>query len=249
MMVNAEIEGNSSINRSYDCDTLSSASWSSIGCNQICENSEVPNISSKIDRIAMSNASDIHIGNRIIYNAPVTITHKSIKDKKVFMEKFFKKIKTQKKNLVIGIFVISLIISSISVIFLLPLNKNPTSEIPNLELYPEEKVIQGRTLKIVKRSEWEAVNPKGELVEFNQLPLSQLLIIHTVTAKCSSQSACGEILRQMQDYHINEKGWNDIGYNYIIGSDGVVYEGNCFLSIWQIIKNGIELLICFYSYR
>ena len=39
------------------------------------------------------------------------------------------------------------------------------------------------------------------------------------------QNSCAENLREMQDIHI---GWNfgDIGFNFVIGNDGNVFEGN-----------------------
>lgn len=32
-------------------------------------------------------------------------------------------------------------------------------------------------------------------------------------------------LKILQNYHINEKKWSDIGYNFLVGEDGNVYEG------------------------
>lgn len=29
----------------------------------------------------------------------------------------------------------------------------------------------------------------------------------------------------MQTYHIESKSWDDIGYNFLVGGDGSVYEG------------------------
>ncbi len=34
-----------------------------------------------------------------------------------------------------------------------------------------------------------------------------------------------EVIRSIANYHVNHKGWADIGYHYLIGRDGRVYEG------------------------
>ncbi|XP_017872994.1 PREDICTED: peptidoglycan-recognition protein SC2-like, partial [Drosophila arizonae] len=36
---------------------------------------------------------------------------------------------------------------------------------------------------------------------------------------------CAQELRNIQSYHMNSLGWADIGYNFLIGGDGAVYEG------------------------
>lgn len=36
---------------------------------------------------------------------------------------------------------------------------------------------------------------------------------------------CVRAVRDIQDYHIETKGWDDIGYNFLIGGDGSVYVG------------------------
>ncbi|KAH8317287.1 hypothetical protein KR074_002232, partial [Drosophila pseudoananassae] len=56
-------------------------------------------------------------------------------------------------------------------------------------------------------------------------PIRYVVIHHTVTAECSGLLQCAEILQNMQSYHQNELNYNDISYNFLIGSDGVVYEG------------------------
>ena len=32
-------------------------------------------------------------------------------------------------------------------------------------------------------------------------------------------------VRGTQNYHMDSLGWSDIGYNYLIGDDGRIYEG------------------------
>ena len=57
------------------------------------------------------------------------------------------------------------------------------------------------------------------------LPVSYLFIHHTAGAQCSTRDACSAQMRSIQAYHMDTNGWADIGYNYLVGGDGAVYEG------------------------
>ncbi|XP_068989298.1 peptidoglycan-recognition protein SC1a-like [Neodiprion pinetum] len=55
---------------------------------------------------------------------------------------------------------------------------------------------------------------------------AQLVIIHhTKTESCYKQALCHAKVRKIQDEHINNNSWSDIGPNFLIGEDGNVYEG------------------------
>lgn len=36
---------------------------------------------------------------------------------------------------------------------------------------------------------------------------------------------CARLVRDFQTYHIESKGWDDIGYNFLVGGDGSIYVG------------------------
>ena len=42
---------------------------------------------------------------------------------------------------------------------------------------------------------------------------------------CFKQETCSEIVRSYQNLHIDVRGWIDIGYQFVIGEDGNIYEG------------------------
>ena len=56
-------------------------------------------------------------------------------------------------------------------------------------------------------------------------PVNYVVILHTETQNCSTQSRCVFLTRNIQNYHIERRGWLDIGYSFLIGGDGNVYEG------------------------
>ncbi|KAL5277609.1 PGLYRP3 family protein [Megaselia abdita] len=79
-------------------------------------------------------------------------------------------------------------------------------------------------LNIVPKSEWLGKPSKGELTRSN-VPLSKVIIIHTATGDCTTKNDCYRVVRDIQAYHMNEKHYDDIGYNFLIGSDGNVFVG------------------------
>ncbi|XP_037025988.1 peptidoglycan-recognition protein LB [Bradysia coprophila] len=83
------------------------------------------------------------------------------------------------------------------------------------------------SLAVVTRSEWGA-NP-SKLVECTNGSAPHVLIHHSyIPAHCNNTDDCKRAMRSMQNFHQNERGWNDIGYNFAIGGDGQIYEGRGF---------------------
>ncbi|KAF5303123.1 hypothetical protein FQA39_LY10130 [Lamprigera yunnana] len=76
---------------------------------------------------------------------------------------------------------------------------------------------------IISRGEWEARRPDS--VEYIIFPVNMVIIHHTVTPQCYTRKACSAAIRSMQNYHIDSVDYGDIGYNFLIGGDGNVYEG------------------------
>lgn len=58
------------------------------------------------------------------------------------------------------------------------------------------------------------------------LPVPFVVVHHGGMRKyCTTMGECAAIVRSYQNYHIDFNGWNDIGYNFLVGEDGNVYEG------------------------
>ena len=78
---------------------------------------------------------------------------------------------------------------------------------------------------IISRRGWGARAPRS-IARFPSSPVRFVVIHHGGSrAYCTTQSSCTAIVRGYQNHHMNIKGWLDIGYNFVVGEDGNVYEG------------------------
>lgn len=48
---------------------------------------------------------------------------------------------------------------------------------------------------------------------------------HTASEEGFSQADNVHLIRLIQSYHVESLKWDDIAYNFAIGSDGYIYEG------------------------
>ncbi|KPP71098.1 hypothetical protein Z043_110020, partial [Scleropages formosus] len=79
---------------------------------------------------------------------------------------------------------------------------------------------------IIPRCQWGARPYRGTPVQL-KLPLSFVYIHHTLSPRqpCHSFQKCATNMRAMQRFHQDDRGWDDIGYSFVVGSDGYLYEG------------------------
>ncbi|RNA10805.1 peptidoglycan-recognition SC2-like [Brachionus plicatilis] len=76
---------------------------------------------------------------------------------------------------------------------------------------------------IVSRAEWGARAPIGSSEMSNPVPY--VVIHHGATAACATKSSCINLVKSYQILHMDTNKWDDIGYSFIVGEDGNVYEG------------------------
>ena len=82
---------------------------------------------------------------------------------------------------------------------------------------------------VVSKSEWDGLNPAH--VQYLPRPVDLVIIAHTVTPTCNTDQRCAELVRNIQTNQIENLGFWDIGYNFIIGGNGKVYEGAGWLHV------------------
>ncbi|XP_008412532.1 N-acetylmuramoyl-L-alanine amidase-like [Poecilia reticulata] len=80
--------------------------------------------------------------------------------------------------------------------------------------------------QIIPRCQWGAKASRDTPIPLS-LPLRFLYVHHTYepSAPCLSFSSCSRNMRSMQRFHQEDRGWNDIAYSFVVGSDGYIYEG------------------------
>jgi len=78
---------------------------------------------------------------------------------------------------------------------------------------------------IISREGWGARPPSGTPTKLPS-QVGTAVIHHGGTATyCTTQAECASIIRAYQNYHMDTNGWDDIGYNFLVGEDGNIYEG------------------------
>jgi len=99
---------------------------------------------------------------------------------------------------------------------------------------------------IVTRAQWGARAPKS--TSRITRPVPKMFIHHTETPRCTTTDRCKSIVKSIQNYHMDTQKWDDIGYNFLVGEDGNVYEGRGWNNVgahargWNPTSYGIALL-------
>jgi hypothetical protein len=83
---------------------------------------------------------------------------------------------------------------------------------------------------VVSRAQWGSPDPYGEAFRNTDLewfpsyvPVTQAFIHHTVNSNYSSDFS--SVVRGIWQFQTYTRGWGDIGYNYLVDSNGTIYEG------------------------
>lgn len=98
-----------------------------------------------------------------------------------------------------------------------------TSPAPTPSMPAKPEVISGNGYVVVKRSAWTNQPVKG-----NNNPMgaiTRITVHHTGEHGNWADLPDVEIVQRIETYHRNEKEWAAIGYHYLVGKDGRIYEG------------------------
>lgn len=92
-------------------------------------------------------------------------------------------------------------------------------------------------VKLAKRSFWHARNPKKP-ADILRTPVDIVIINHSGTEFCFDAQECIDRISMIQSYNMDSvnRSWDDIAYNYMIGGDGVTYEGRGWDAVGAHVK-------------
>lgn len=81
-------------------------------------------------------------------------------------------------------------------------------------------------IQIVTRAEWGARPPRDDISTFEHYGLTRPEYVRIVLHVTSMGYGKGVAeMKRIQDYHMDARSFSDIGYNYLIDSEGTIFEG------------------------
>ena len=80
------------------------------------------------------------------------------------------------------------------------------------------------------RAEWNAEPFRGTPVPLNRPTYNYKTLHHTAGFAAVTLTEGLEQVKRIQDFHQNGRGWNDIGYHFLMDQEGRLYQGRPFLN-------------------
>ena len=77
---------------------------------------------------------------------------------------------------------------------------------------------------VISREVWCIADDCDYTADLEYSPATHLIVHHTVSSNSSANWAA--TVRAIWSFHTYNRDWGDIGYNYLIDQDGVIYEGH-----------------------
>ncbi|KAH9487706.1 hypothetical protein Btru_069429 [Bulinus truncatus] len=99
--------------------------------------------------------------------------------------------------------------------------------------------------QIVTRAEWGARESKSVNYLTDQ-PVPYVFIHHSAGRECFNLTSCISVVRGYQNFHMDTRVWDDIGYSFVVGGDGTVFDGRGWdrIGAHTLGYNSVGLGIC-----
>lgn len=179
---------------------------------------DVDSVKCDIARISDANASDLSAKGDVTANRPILPVNADY-DK---VTKWLWSWRCAAFLCVLALILVTTVV--ITLVYLARGNASPPS--PVFPEIPDSSVegVKVTNVRFVERNEWGAQPPTEPLTKL-KLPVPYVIISHTATDFCSTQSECTFHVRFAQTFHIESRKWSDIAYNFLVGGDGLAYIG------------------------
>ncbi|KAJ6641853.1 Peptidoglycan recognition protein [Pseudolycoriella hygida] len=175
---------------------------------------------SHISSVAFQNSTDITFGNKTLYSGPITVNQFGVDQigEVARTEPLSKRHKVLSTVLII---LAAFVSATVLLGFLFTLHfEDAKTETGVIDIDNDHS-----ELTLVTRDRWKAKKATGEINDL-KTPVRLVIVQHTVQSSCNTMNACATLVRQVQSQHINSRYIDDdIGYNFLVGGDGAVYEG------------------------
>ena len=81
--------------------------------------------------------------------------------------------------------------------------------------------------RVVSRTEWGSPDGQGSRVKPSYYPVNHAVVHHTADSNTllDNEPNWAARVRAEWSFHTYTRGWGDVGYNYLIDPNGVIYEG------------------------
>uniref|UniRef100_A0A672IPV3 Peptidoglycan recognition protein 5 n=1 Tax=Salarias fasciatus TaxID=181472 RepID=A0A672IPV3_SALFA len=79
------------------------------------------------------------------------------------------------------------------------------------------------SVNFVSRESWAAAIPRATTALTGSVQV--VIIHHTALPKCTDLRKCQEQLASIQANHMEDRSFDDIGYNFLVADDGTLFEG------------------------
>uniref|UniRef100_A0A0A1XE07 Peptidoglycan-recognition protein LC n=1 Tax=Zeugodacus cucurbitae TaxID=28588 RepID=A0A0A1XE07_ZEUCU len=205
----------------------------------------MPPNSAQIGSIALSNSTDVTFGDKHFYEGPVTIQQFLIdsrdkwkngeggNDNPAFAGDPENAEKSNDSStppetsyifnfrrravIITGTVILLTILVGIAIVTANAFTKQTNRKTPRPD-------IGNGTLWVISKDEWNGEAEHDGVSEL-KLPVPRVIIAHTASTSCENKFQCDARVQSVQAFHIHSNGWGDIGYNFLVGGDGLVYEG------------------------
>ena len=104
----------------------------------------------------------------------------------------------------------------------------PEGEDPDLGLHTPYDVITAPRLRT--RREWGADPFRGTPIPLNRPDYRYMTLHHTAGFAAVTLAQGLDQVKRIQDFHQNGRGWNDIGYQFLMDQEGRLYQGRPFMN-------------------